>query len=225
MNIQDMYSEVLEAEERVERARAESRAYAMALAMRLSDFTEPLESSEDTLPTPAAGGAPRLDPGRAASAGVRSPTEQDAPIVDALDKPQPPSPDSLLALARVAADRFTSAADASNQFDGYRQRELDGLGLRSKYWVEIHKKGSIPAACIVFVLIGAPIAVRYPQAGVALVVGVSLAFFGAYYVSLVGGEELADRLWVSPLWAMWLPNVLFGTIGIGLMIQARRVTR
>ena len=112
-----------------------------------------------------------------------------------------------------------------NQFESYRQREDQGLGESSKYWVEIHKKGSIPAACIVFVLIGAPIAVRYPRAGVALVVGVSLVFFGAFYVSLVGGEELADRRFISPLWAMWAPDILFGLIGIAALIQATRVTR
>jgi lipopolysaccharide export system permease protein len=75
----------------------------------------------------------------------------------------------------------------------------------------------------VFVLIGAPIAIRYPRAGVALVVGVSLLFFGAYYVSLVGGEELADRRFMSPLWAMWAPNILFGAIGVVALAQATRV--
>lgn len=91
-----------------------------------------------------------------------------------------------------------------------------------RYEVEIWKKYSIPAACIVFVLIGAPIAVRYRRAGVALVVGVSLVVFCAYYVALIGGENLADREIVSPFWAMWAPNVLFLAIGIAAFLQARR---
>ena len=41
----------------------------------------------------------------------------------------------------------------------------------------------------------------------------------------VGGEELANRRIVSPLWAMWSSNILFGLIGLWLMIQARRVTQ
>ncbi|MFO7588437.1 MAG: LptF/LptG family permease [Gemmatimonadota bacterium] len=91
-----------------------------------------------------------------------------------------------------------------------------------RYEVEAWKKYSIPAACIVFVLIGAPIAVRYRRAGVALVVGVSLAVFCAYYVALIGGEHLADREIVSPFWAMWAPNALFLAIGLGAFVQARR---
>jgi hypothetical protein len=231
MNIQDMYVEVLDGEERVARARADSKAYAVALTKRLTDFAEPLENADDVLPATDSTVAVEGDPdvvlrrGAGLSGGVRTTTPEDAPLVDPLEKPQPPSADSLEALARAAAERFSSPVDASNQFDSYRQRELGGQAQISKYWVEIHKKGSIPAACIVFVLIGAPIAVRYPRAGVALVVGVSLGFFGAYYVSLVGGEELADRRFLSPLWAMWAPNVLFGLIGLALMIQARRVTR
>ncbi len=94
------------------------------------------------------------------------------------------------------------------------------LSTRNRFAVEIQKKYAIPVACIVFVLIGAPIAVRYPLGGVGMVVGVSFGFFCAYYVSLVGGEELADRLILSPFWAMWAPNVLFGGVGLGFVWRA-----
>ena len=46
---------------------------------------------------------------------------------------------------------------------------------RNMFGVEIHKKFSLAVACIVFVLIGAPIALRFPRGGVGLVIGVSLA--------------------------------------------------
>ena len=47
-----------------------------------------------------------------------------------------------------------------------------------RYRVEIEKKFSIAAACVVFVLLGAPIALRFPRGGVGLTIGVSLFKFG-----------------------------------------------
>ncbi|MDE2661673.1 MAG: LptF/LptG family permease [Gemmatimonadota bacterium] len=135
------------------------------------------------------------------------------------------APDSTTQVAESAARRFYSASDAANQFQSYAEREVTGLRRINQYWVEIHKKGTIPAACIVFVLLGAPIAVRFPRGGVALVVGVSLGIFGAYYVSLIGGERLADRLWISPLWAMWAPNVIFGAAGLVALARSTKVMR
>lgn len=144
--------------------------------------------------------------------------------------PYPPdgesaAPDSTTQVAESAARRFYTAFDAANQFQSYAEREVTGLRRINQYWVEIHKKGTIPAACIVFVLLGAPIAVRFPRGGVALVVGVSLGFFGAYYVSLIGGERLSDRLWISPLLAMWAPNILFGAFGLMALARSTRVMR
>ncbi|MFQ5690467.1 MAG: LptF/LptG family permease [Gemmatimonadota bacterium] len=134
--------------------------------------------------------------------------------------------DSLIsATAARAALRSTGAAQTISQFDGYQVRLEQAEGTSNQYRVEIHKKYTIPAACIVFVLIGAPIALKFPQGGVALVVGVSLLVFSAYYVALVGGEELSDDRILSPFWAMWAPNVLFGLIGIGAVWQARRAGR
>jgi lipopolysaccharide export system permease protein len=79
--------------------------------------------------------------------------------------------------------------------------------------VEIHKKFSLPAACVVFVFIGAPLGMRVRRAGPA-VAFVSVAFFLFYYLCLVGGEELANRLLLPPWLAMWLPNLVLGTWGL-----------
>jgi len=38
--------------------------------------------------------------------------------------------------------------------------------------------------------------------------------FSVYYVGLIGGEELGNRLIVSPFFAMWTPNLLFAAIGL-----------
>jgi lipopolysaccharide export system permease protein len=97
-----------------------------------------------------------------------------------------------------------------------RNRELQRREF-NRYSVEIQKKFAIPVAAIVFVLIGAPIAVRFPRGGIGMVIGVSLAVFCVYYVFLIGGEDIADRNLLSPFWAMWTPNVIFGAFGLATL--------
>jgi len=85
---------------------------------------------------------------------------------------------------------------------------------RDRYLVEIHKKFSLAVACVIFVLVGAPIALRFPRGGVGLVIGVSLGIFALYYVGLIGGEALADRSIISPFWGMWGANVIMTVLGL-----------
>ena len=89
-----------------------------------------------------------------------------------------------------------------------------------EFMVEIHKKFSIPAACLVFVLVGAPLGVLIRQRGATVSVGVSLAFFLVYWMFLIGGEELADRGFMPPVVAMWAPNLVFGLVGLFLVRAA-----
>jgi lipopolysaccharide export system permease protein len=90
--------------------------------------------------------------------------------------------------------------------------------------VEIHKKYSIPFACVVFALIGAPVGIMARQGGWAIGGGLSLFFFLLYWTFLIGGEGLADRQFISPVVAMWSPNLLVGAFGIYLMIRTVRET-
>jgi lipopolysaccharide export system permease protein len=88
--------------------------------------------------------------------------------------------------------------------------------------VEVQKKYSIAAATLVFVLIGVPLALRFPRGGVGMVIAASLSIFSIYYVGLIGGEALANEGFVPPWVAMWLTNALFGILGmIGLWKMGR----
>lgn len=91
-----------------------------------------------------------------------------------------------------------------------------------RYWVEIHKKLAISFACIVFVMIGLPIAVRFPRGGVGMVISVSVGIFGIYWMGLIGGENLADKGVVSPFLAMWAPNLIFFSLGLYLLARFSR---
>jgi lipopolysaccharide export system permease protein len=90
---------------------------------------------------------------------------------------------------------------------------------RNRYAIEIQKKFSLAAACIVLVLVGAPLALRFPRGGVGLVIGASFFIFAVYYVGLIGGESLANKNYVSPFWAMWAGNFVFFVAGVILIMR------
>lgn len=100
-----------------------------------------------------------------------------------------------------------------------RLRLTDSLRNINLYEVEIQKKFALAAACFVFVLLGAPIALRFPRGGVGLTIGVSLVVFGLYYVGLIAGESLARRGMIPPVVSMWLANLVFG--GLALILLSR----
>ncbi len=87
----------------------------------------------------------------------------------------------------------------------------------NRYEVELHKKWAIAFACLVFTLIGPPIALRFPRGGVGLVIAASTFIFSIYWVGLIGGESLADKGLGDPIVTMWIPNVIFTLVGVLLV--------
>ena len=93
---------------------------------------------------------------------------------------------------------------------------------KNKYGVEIHKKFSIPFACVLFVLLGAPLGVMSKKGGFAVSTSLSFGFFLIYYILLIGGEEMADRNILSPSVGMWTPNLIILCIAFNLLIHTIR---
>lgn len=89
----------------------------------------------------------------------------------------------------------------------------------ARYLTEINKKFSLPFACLLFVLIGAPLGYLFKKGGIAgILVGILL--FSSYYILVLAGEEFADRRGFSPFLAMWLPNVILLCFGLYLFFVA-----
>jgi len=107
---------------------------------------------------------------------------------------------------------------ANNRRVEYVQSEID------KYMVEVHKKYSIPVACIIFILIGAPLGVMVKKGGFGIAASISLFFFLIYWAFLIGGEKLSERGFFSPFWGMWTANILLGIIGIFLLVKSVKET-
>lgn len=115
-------------------------------------------------------------------------------------------------------DREMTISDLSGKI-----AEMKGKGGDSRpYQLELQKKFSIPFACIVFGLIGAPLGIQSRRGGRAWGFSLSLAIFLIYYVSLTGGESLGDKGVISPFLAMWAPNIVFLGMGLYLTVKTAR---
>ena len=90
-------------------------------------------------------------------------------------------------------------------------------GNTAPFVVEIHKKYAIPAACLVFAVVGVPLGIRAHRGGrwAAFVVLLPIVLF--YYVFLTVGETLGDSRRIPPWVAMWTPNLVVGALGLYLL--------
>jgi len=132
---------------------------------------------------------------------------------------QAPVPSSGVASSSALAGDSTPASIIPGQAESARLRVIDSIRSINRYEVEIQKKFAIAAACFIFVLLGAPIALRFPRGGVGLTIGVSMVVFGLYYVGLIAGESLARRGHVPPVVSMWIANAVFGAIALILLAR------
>jgi lipopolysaccharide export system permease protein len=122
----------------------------------------------------------------------------------------------LLALSKARQNQ----ANIANQMTviDYNNHQIN------QYLVEIHKKYSIPAACIVFVFLGIPLGVIARRGTFGVAATFSLGFFVLYWAALMGGEKFADRGFMPPWLGMWMGNIILSILGIFLTIRMGRET-
>jgi len=99
---------------------------------------------------------------------------------------------------------------------GMQKQELNEIKI------EYHKKFAIPFASFVFGLIGIPLGIRKIRGGKSYGFTISLMVILAYYLLMLMAETLAKNSLLRPLFAMWLPNAVLGTLGLLLMRAAAR---
>jgi lipopolysaccharide export system permease protein len=88
--------------------------------------------------------------------------------------------------------------------------------------VELYKKFSLPIACLILSMIGAPLAMRIKKAGRGVSLALSVAFAVFYYILLATGESLGSRGRIDPALGVWFPNLTLGIIAIGLVLTEDR---
>src|SRR5204863_9376165 len=139
------------------------------------------------------GPAPRPRPRRAPRPPPPHPRPPLPPPPPPGSRPPPP-PSSAGGVAPITPPYVTATLITPGAGVSEQQRLHAARERAAAYEVEIQKKYAIAVACLVFALVGAPIALRFQRGGVGLVLGVSVAVFTIYYFGLIGGDALGDRL-------------------------------
>ena len=89
---------------------------------------------------------------------------------------------------------------------------------RAPFAIEWHKRFAFPLAALVFAIVGFPLAVRSHRGGRAIALVGSLVILTLYYLLVTSLESAALR-GRFPSWAaIWTPNLLFGAVGVLLMV-------
>ena len=114
---------------------------------------------------------------------------------------------------------------------GDREMTLDELGSRiaqmraagqpRKEWgrfsVEWHKKFAIPAACLVFGLLGLALSLGSKKEARSSAFALSIGVIFAYYVLIRLGEQAGDTGMMSPFLSMWAANIALGAVALTLL--------
>jgi lipopolysaccharide export system permease protein len=124
--------------------------------------------------------------------------------------PLPGAPAPPLVAAPRHPPTLTNWAEISTARDELKTSEARA----DQYRVEVHKKWAISVACLVFALVGIPMALRFPRGGMGLVIGGGLFVFAIYYIGLIAGEGLGNKNIIDPWVAMWAPNMIFATLAV-----------
>ncbi|MBM7622939.1 LptF/LptG family permease [Sporohalobacter salinus] len=102
-----------------------------------------------------------------------------------------------------------------------RLREEEGKDVASLK-VLYYQRYAIPFSCFIFTLIGAPLGLQPNRSGASIGLGLSIVIIFIYYAFMTIGSTLGQTGILSPVIGAWLQNIIFGLVGIGLIIKMSR---
>jgi lipopolysaccharide export system permease protein len=110
----------------------------------------------------------------------------------------------------------TSMMNTPQLIDFIEKERIRGSENMGAYKIELHKRSSWPASTFVLILIAVSLCTKKTRGGLGLNMAIGLLLCGAYVFMTQISTTLATKDDFSPLLAVWLPNIVFGLIGIYL---------
>ena len=89
----------------------------------------------------------------------------------------------------------------------------------NKLYVELYRKTSLSFTFIPFILIGIPLSIRYHRSSKFAAMGIGMPVILLHYLLMISGSIIAQKGYVPPAVAMWLPNIIIAATGIYLIYK------
>lgn len=113
-------------------------------------------------------------------------------------------------------------ASLNEDLENEKSREIVSRSLQLNL-IEFHKKFSIPAACLAFIVFAFPVGLYARKSGRAIGFGVGLFVSFLYWASIFGGQTLGvQQPQIPAALAMWFPNVVLVLVGLWLLWERSR---
>ena len=122
----------------------------------------------------------------------------------------------------TSADAYTmTSLQLSRQIHLLELQGVGGIAL-GNLQINLANKSSYPFACIVAVLVALPLAIRFGKQGRMLGIALSIIVFAIYQLILLAATAFGRSGEINPYLASWLPNLIFGTLGLSTLIAEER---
>lgn len=99
-------------------------------------------------------------------------------------------------------------------------RPVAGAPSRNKLLSELHSRFAFPFASIVFAVVALPLGIQNRRSGKSAGFTLSIAILLVYYLLMSLMRTLGEQGAVPPVVAMWIPNVVFLSLGCYLLNAA-----
>lgn len=103
-----------------------------------------------------------------------------------------------------------SITELSDEIKRLKSEGIDATPLIT----EINEKLSLAFSCFIFILLGSSLAIITRRREKAINFAMAFLVAGVYYILLIGSEALGLQGYINPSIAMWIPNIILGTIGL-----------
>ena len=103
-------------------------------------------------------------------------------------------------------------------FQNYQNKQKIIKKKINRFEVELHRKLTLPIACIIMLIIGAPLGAIIKKGGFGLPVVFSIFLFLIYHILSITGEKMVKKDLLDPFVGMWGSTGITIVIGLILII-------
>lgn len=119
-------------------------------------------------------------------------------------------------------DNTVGTMDYYELNDYIASEKFKGSDNIASYEIEKYRRSAFPFATFVLTLIGVSIASRKVRGGIGMHIGLGIAISFTFIMFMQVSTTFAASGLVSPLIAVWIPNILFGFLSWYLLTKAQK---